>query len=364
MPGPNVRLVLWGLAIGLLSAVYPRLPSYLPYAVSSRLPFVRSTVLDPDLSKTWQSVQRYQHSVPVAPNFDHSREAQWEEEVERQLRFGSKEGGREIDKEMKRVRKKLEKRTQEAGMENLIREGLPVYFVDQDSDAASIATLGSEINGLVPLSVVLIAPYPTTSQHLLVSTAPTLSHPPAQKLSQYLLNSFAHHPPDGVPAVSSSLVALEEEVERTVVVLGLDKVIKMTVIALPVPQEEDESSSGPSEVQGWEKEKWWDVGEVLHELLHDPEGQRTVVVGIGRARPPRAAPSFDSLLEDAFVHHTSHARSLSLSAAYSSSASGQGKPTKRVPKDRVALIVSAEAGGEGEGERVKGGWRFGALPIR
>ena len=83
----------------------------------------------------------------------------------------------------------------------------------------------------------------------------------------------------------------------------------MSYIALPVPTEGD----------AWEREKWWDVGEVLHELRHDNhhkkrseeeeyefngetllgggrrrengnEGKRTVIVGIGRSLPSNVCP--------------------------------------------------------------------------
>lgn len=127
----NLRLVFLGLLLGLLSALYPRLPSYLPYSIASRLPFLSSSLLHPEFSKTWQSVQRYQATVPISKNYEHSPESRWEEEIEKQLRFGSKEGGREMEKELKRHRRELEKRTQEAGNENMIKDGLPVYYFEQ-----------------------------------------------------------------------------------------------------------------------------------------------------------------------------------------------------------------------------------------
>ena len=127
----NLRLLFLGLLLGLLSALYPRLPSYLPYSIVSRLPFLSSSLLHPELSKTWQSVQRYQSTVPISKNYEDSPESRWEEEIEKQLRFGSKEGGREMEKELKRHRRELEKRTQAAGNENMIKEGLPVYYLEQ-----------------------------------------------------------------------------------------------------------------------------------------------------------------------------------------------------------------------------------------
>ena len=78
----------------------------------------------------------------------------------------------------------------------------------------------------------------------------------------------------------------------------------------------------------------------------------------------QASPSFSSLLSNILSTHTSHSRSLSLAALYSSTSGS--KPTKVVPRDQVGLVVAAEAAGEGEGESLEGGkvWRFGALPIR
>lgn len=78
----------------------------------------------------------------------------------------------------------------------------------------------------------------------------------------------------------------------------------------------------------------------------------------------QASPSFASLLSNILSTHTSHSRSLSLAALYSSTSGS--KPTKAVPRNQVGLVVAAEAAGEGEGESLEGGkvWRFGALPIR
>ncbi|GAA5901173.1 hypothetical protein JCM5296_006289 [Sporobolomyces johnsonii] len=362
MPG-SLRLLLVGLILGCLSAFYPLLPAYLPSSVSALLPFLPSHSL-PDSSKTWQSLHRYQSTIPISPNHDHSAEARWEEELERQLRFGSKEGGREMEKELKRVRREIEKRTEQAGEENKIKEGLPVYFVEQDYSPDSLATLGNEINSLVPLSLVVLAPYPTTAQHLLVSTSSLLlptSHRSSPKLAQSLLTSFAHLPPSGVPAASSSLLSLPSSTSQLLASLNLDREIQVVFVALPVPSDEERERLG----EGWETEKWWDVGKVLHELRHRQEGMRTVVLAIGSATPEKASPSFPTLLLDTLAHHTSHARELSLSALYASS-SGSGKPRKAVPKERVGLYVAVAAAGEGEGERLEGetGWRFGGLPIR
>lgn len=154
----------------------------------------------------------------------------------------------------------------------------------------------------------------TSAQHLILSTTSILSHSPASKLTQSLLNSFAHHSPSGVPSVSSSLLTLPPSLESILSSLSIDQAIRISYIALPVPS---------GEAQGWEKEKWWDVGEVLHELRHGHhhgqkkqfeeeeeeyefngetlvggrkrqgngnEGKRTVIVGIGRSLPPNVRP--------------------------------------------------------------------------
>lgn len=129
----NVRLLFWGVLLGLLSALYPRLPHYIP-ALSGRLPFLptehRDLLTSPS-GKLWaETLHRYQASVPVLPNHEHSKQAEWEAELERQLRFGSKEGGRELEKEYKRQLREVERRAEHAGAENLVREVLPVYFVE------------------------------------------------------------------------------------------------------------------------------------------------------------------------------------------------------------------------------------------
>ncbi|CEQ40721.1 SPOSA6832_02389 [Sporobolomyces salmonicolor] len=387
MPG-SVRLLLVGLVLGCLSAVYPLLPAYLPSSVSARLPFLPSHSL-PDTAKTWQSLHRYQSTIPISPNHEHSPEARWEEELERQLRFGSKEGGREIDKELKRVQREIERRTEQAGEENKINEGLPVYFVEQrepihaagpgptpaplvalltrtpaDYSPDSLAALGREINSLVPLSLIVLAPYPTTAQHLLIATSPVLlptSHRSSAKLAQSLLTSFAHLPPSGVPAASSSLLSLPSSTSQLLASLNLDRETQVVFVALPVPSDEERERLG----EGWETEQWWDVGKVLHELRHTQDGMRTVVMAVGSATPEKVSPSFPTLLLSTLAHHTSHAREVSLAALYASS-SGSGKPRKAVPKARVGLYVAVAAAGEGEGERLEGGagWRFGGLPLR
>jgi hypothetical protein len=136
----NVRLLFWGVLLGLLSALYPRLPLYLP-VLSGRLPFLptehRDLLTSPS-GKLWaQTLHQYQASVPVPPNHEHSKQAEWEAELERQLRFGSKEGGRELEKEYKRQLREVERRAEHAGAENLVREVLPVYFVEHGTSRSS-----------------------------------------------------------------------------------------------------------------------------------------------------------------------------------------------------------------------------------
>ena len=130
---PNVRLLLWGLVLGLLSAFYPRLPAYLPASVSSRLPFLPSHALTAtDVGKRWAGpFHRYQSGIDPHPGHEHSVEADWEAEIEMQLRFGSKEGGREIEKEYRRQLREVERRAEHAGAENGVGVHLPVYFVEQ-----------------------------------------------------------------------------------------------------------------------------------------------------------------------------------------------------------------------------------------
>jgi hypothetical protein len=120
----QLRLMFWGLLLGLISALLPR---YLPDAVSSRLPFysdphqrLRAT----PMGKRWSdTLHRYVSSNPIAKNHEHSREAEWEAEIEQQLRFGSKEYKRQL--------REVERRAEHAGEENLIKDMLPVYYLEQ-----------------------------------------------------------------------------------------------------------------------------------------------------------------------------------------------------------------------------------------
>lgn len=134
---PNVRLLLWGLVLGLLSAFYPRLSSVLPTSVASRLPFLPSHALHTtDVGKRWAGpFARYQAGIDPHPGHEHSVEADWEAEIEMQLRFGSKGSGRELEKEYRRQLREVERRAEHAGVENGVREALPVYFVEQGASS-------------------------------------------------------------------------------------------------------------------------------------------------------------------------------------------------------------------------------------
>ncbi|GAA5897054.1 uncharacterized protein JCM6883_006563 [Sporobolomyces salmoneus] len=390
----NLRLLLIGLLLGLLSTFYPLLPSYLPSSISRHLPFLSSSFLDPSLSQTWQSVQRYQHRTPILQNYDHSPESKWEEEVERQLRFGSKEGGREMEKELKRVRREVEKRTQQAGVENVVKSNLPVYWIEHDLDLASLEAVGTEINSLIPLSVLVVYTNPESStRHLTLSTSSLLSsYSPSPRLVQSLLTSFSQA---SIPTVSSSLLRPPSHLDSLLSSLNLDKAIKLTLLSVPV------DSKGQGE--GWKKEELWEIGEVLHGFRHqhhhhhhvknpksrqqeeeeeEDEGPFAIARGKGRKKEENDAlelskrtviisvgsiptsSGFAPALHEVLEHSTSHARSLSLSALYSST-SGQ-KPTNTIKDEGVVgLMVAVEAAGEGEGEQLeKGIWRFGGLPIR
>lgn len=125
-PTSNIRLFLWGLALALLSAVYPRLPAYLPSSVSTHLPFLTPSLKHP-AAQPWKKLQRYQHQIPIAANHDpFDLEGQHEE---RSLRMGSKEGKKQKENEMRKIRDEIEKRTERAGVENKVHEDLPVYYL-------------------------------------------------------------------------------------------------------------------------------------------------------------------------------------------------------------------------------------------
>ncbi|GAA6006668.1 uncharacterized protein JCM10292_006024 [Rhodotorula paludigena] len=385
MPG-NLRLLLWGLVLGLLSAFYPRLSTYLPASVSSRLPFLplSSADLASPVGKRWAGTfHRYQQSVPLSQGYEHSRDAEWEALVEQQLRFGSKEGGRELEKEYRRQLREVERRAEHAGAENHIKETLPVYFVEQgDSvDASALERIGDEINALRPQSVILLVPHKTSTSHVLVSTSstissdssPPLAFPSNPRLASHLLRTFAHLAPSGVPAAGSSLISLSPKTARVFSQLGLNSDLELVQVALPVL---------PNKQDGWPAERWWDVGRALHSLLHEvkreefermpgvkekrEEYRNVVVLALGSAKPKNAPEVFPALLESALAHHTSHARELSLHSLYSSTSGS--KPQRAVRADNVALYAAVAAAGEGEGEQLGGrdaiGWRLGHLPVR
>ena len=181
----QLRLMFWGLLLGLISAFLPR---YLPDAVSSRLPFysdphqrLRAT----PMGKRWSdTLHRYVSSNPIAKNHEHSREAEWEAEIEQQLRFGSKDGGKELEKEYKRQLREVERRAEHAGEENLIKDMLPVYYLEQGAltqvfrrsrwmadfcailppppgeraDPSAVSAIARELESLRPQSLVLLVP--------------------------------------------------------------------------------------------------------------------------------------------------------------------------------------------------------------
>ncbi|GAA5918692.1 hypothetical protein JCM6882_006218 [Rhodosporidiobolus microsporus] len=368
MPG-QLRLLLYGLVLGLLSAFYPRLPAYLPSSIANLLPFLPSHSLDTPSGKRWTgSHLRYQNGVPIAANHDHSKQAQWEEDIEQQLRFGDKNGGREMEKEFKRQLREVERRAEHAGDENRVRDVLPVYYLEQALDEQVLASTGLDIDALEPRTVVLLAPYKTQTSHLLVSTSSSvsdgsLSFSSSPKLAQALLKRFAHFGTRGVPAAGSSLASLTPSASRVLSHLKLDPATEVVQVLLPVL---------PKDAGGWDAEKWWDAGKAISEVLHETEGgegmrkndlkfRNTLVLALGTAAPKNPSSSFPALLDSALAHHTSHARELSLLSLYSSA--GGAKPQKAVREGLVGLFAAVAAAGEAEGEELRdgAGWRFGQV---
>ncbi|POY72107.1 hypothetical protein BMF94_4839 [Rhodotorula taiwanensis] len=369
----QIRLVFWGLLLGLLSAFLPR---YLPDSVSSRLPFysdphhrLRST----PMGKRWSdTLHRYVSSNPIAKNYEHSREADWEAEIEQQLRFGSKDGGKELEKEYKRQLREVERRAEHAGSENLIKDMLPVYYVEQGSTGSpALEQVAKELDELRPQSLILLVAEESTSSHLVISSGPSIhstgaspvSYVGSPRLASHLVRAFAHLEPSGVPATGSAMIKLTPAVTEMLSALKIERGVEVVQILLPVLAGEE----------GWEAEKWWDAGKALHEYLHAHEvavGNRrvyknTVVVAIGSAKPKHAPPVFTDLIDTALTHHTSHARDLALHALYSGSSGS--KPRGPTRGELVPLYVATAAAGEGEGHALGHdgeGWRFGHLPIR
>ncbi|BGP18741.1 hypothetical protein JCM10213_009220 [Rhodosporidiobolus nylandii] len=371
----NVKLLLYGLVLGLISAFYPRLPAYLPSSVADKLPFLPAHSLNSPAGKRWTGVlQRYQADTPIAPDFVHSKEAESEAEIERQLRFGDKNGGREMEKEYKRQLREVEMRAEHAGGENAVKDVLPVYFVETGSPSDILDKIGDEIDAIEPRTVILLAPHKTSTSHLLVSTSravssasgPSLSFPANPSLAQSLLKRFAHAGDRGVAAAGSQLASLTPTVARVLSALNLDRETELVQVLLPVLGKDNGA---------WDAEKWWDTGKVLHELLHEKEGGRgmrkddlkyrnVLVLALGTAAPKTQSDSFPVLLDSTLAHHTSHARELSLLSLYS--AVGGAKPQKGVREGLVGLFTAVAAAGEAEGEELRsgGGWRFGNLPVR
>ncbi|GAA5824037.1 hypothetical protein JCM11251_003389 [Rhodosporidiobolus azoricus] len=371
MPG-QLRLLLYGLVLGLLSAFYPRLPAYLPSSVANRLPFLPAHSLDTPSGKRWTgSHLRYQNGVPIAANHDGiSQEARWEEEIEQQLRFGDKNGGREMEKEYKRQLREVERRAEQAGAENSVREALPVYYLEQTLDDQVLAATGLDIDALEPRTVILLAPYKTRTSHVLVSTSSSLSptdssvsYPSSPKIAQALLKRFAHYGTKGVPAAGSSLASLTPPASRVLSHLKLDPATEIVQVSLPIL---------PKDEGGWDAERWWDAGKAISEVLHEKEGgsgmrkndlkfRNVLVLALGTAAPKNPSTAFPALLDSALAHHTSHARELSLLSLYSST--GGAKPQKAVREGLVGLFTAVAAAGEAEGEELRdgAGWRFGQV---
>ncbi|GAA6041327.1 hypothetical protein JCM8097_007663 [Rhodosporidiobolus ruineniae] len=372
MPG-NLKLLFYGLLLGLLSAFYPRLPAYLPSSLADRLPFLPAHSLNTPSGKRWTGpFARFQATIPMAKGHEHSREAEWEAEIEQQLRFGDKNGGKEMEKEYKRLLREVERRAEHAGPENQVRDVLPVYFIEQDSP--DLSSLAQEIDALEPKTLILLAPHPTSTAHLLVSTSSTLStsstphysYPGSPSISQALLRRFAHHGRTGVAAAGSSLASLTPSAASVLSQLKLDPETDVVQVLLPVLPKSD---------GGWDADKWWDAGRAVGELVHEKEGgsglrkddqkhRNVLVLALGSSAPKNPSPSFPALLDSALAHHTSHARELSLLSLYSSA--GGAKPQKAVKEALVGLFAAVGAAGEAEGEELQGGagWRFGHLPVR
>lgn len=139
-PSSNLKLALYGLALGLVPLLYPYLLIALPNSLASRLPY---NDLWPHHAHHWSSsTRKYQHGSARAANHDPFDLTGPEEEKLR--RFGSKDGERERDKEDLRERRVVEMRAQAAGDENRILKALPVYFVEQGQSSGRIgARLGA-----------------------------------------------------------------------------------------------------------------------------------------------------------------------------------------------------------------------------
>jgi hypothetical protein len=124
----SLKLLFYGLVLGLLSSFYPRLPAYLPSSVASFLPFLNTL----DHSSSWTtSFRRHQDGTAPAPGFAPGKAAEWEADIEQQLRFGDKNGGREMEKEYKRQLREIESRAEKAGTENALNDVLPFYFLEE-----------------------------------------------------------------------------------------------------------------------------------------------------------------------------------------------------------------------------------------
>lgn len=111
------------------------------------------------------------------------------------------------------------------------------------------------------------------------------------------------------------------------------------------------------DVHTWPSAQWYKVGEALHAYRHAGD----VFVALGSARPfasQEPSSAFMHELVDVLEQHTAHPREASLAALLSGSA---GKPTKGIRSHLTPLLVAVAVADQSEGERTKGGWRFGHL---
>ncbi|KDE04357.1 hypothetical protein MVLG_05236 [Microbotryum lychnidis-dioicae p1A1 Lamole] len=359
-PTSNVRLFGLGLALAFASALYPRLPYYLPSGVSSLLPFQGP---EQHLSK-WHQAQTFQNLLPHPANHDPFDVK--EPEAERQRRLLSEDGENQKKKEEKRLQREWEKRIEMAGGENRIHPELPAYFVqappirglDRRSPLSqTLGKIGDEIiHQVKPNTILLLVPVETTQPFLQVSTLESLTYVSSSgveaqisgnpSLAQSLITSLAYASP-AVPAVSSRQNLHDSVAPVLETMFGPLLNVKVVQTSVPVLN------------QGtWDSEKYFDIGHAL--LKTRQEEQDVVVLALGKLGAGKNLP----LLDDALSHHTHHPRFTSLLSLIHAS-SGK-KPSRAVPRSLAAIYTAVGAAGEGEGARLdeQGNcWRFGAVPM-
>ncbi|SCZ89011.1 BZ3500_MvSof-1268-A1-R1_Chr1-1g00891 [Microbotryum saponariae] len=359
-PTSNVRLFGLGLALAFASALYPRLPYYLPSGVSSLLPFLGP---EQHLSK-WHQAQTFQNLLPHPANHDPFDVK--EPEAERQRRLLSEDGENQKRKEEKRLQREWEKRIEMAGGENRIHPELPAYFVQAPSirglDRRSplgqtLSKIGDEIiHQVKPNTILLLVPVETTQPFLQVSTLESLTYVSSSgvkaqisgnpSLAQSLITSLAYASP-AVPAVSSRQNLHDSVAPVLETMFGTMLNVKVVQISVPVLNQ-----------GAWDSEKYFDIGHAL--LKPRQEEQDVVVLALGKLGAGKNLP----LLDDALAHHTHHPRFTSLLSLIHAS-SGK-KPSRAVPRSLAAIYTAVGAAGEGEGARLdeQGNcWRFGAVPM-